>query len=441
MSSISDDDSEAGEVFLRYTKASDARTEVCGWLVKQGNRLKKQKPRYLRLNGSLLSNHRNDTSEPSWTVNVLDCAVVPGERKYEFVVNLPKRKVSFFAENAASFEMWIIALKRATSTKVEMETFYKIGTVIGEGVNGEVYQGWDRSTDEPVAIKSVPYGGDMMQMNDPAAEDEIRIVKSLNHPHLVKTYDIFRMPKEMKICIVMEYVAGGELHARVANESGVNLVKEGDAIRVARNILSAVLYLHSRNIVHRDIKLENVLCIDADEQKPIQVKLADFGLSSKLSGRNPCLSSAVGTGFYFAPEIIERKSYGASVDMWACGVLFYITLSGQLPFFGKDYEEYYENVLHQELEFPEEEWGHVSADAKDFIAGLLEKDPEKRLTAAEASQHRWVIDSSVADAVVSRSDDGDVGDELVPKTSMFGRKKKTPSQILSKVRKLESERV
>ena len=99
--------------------------------------------------------------------------------------------------------------------------------------------------------------------------------------------------------------------------------------------------------------------------------------------------------------------------MWACGVLFYITLSGQLPFFGKDYEEYYENVLHQELEFPEEEWGHVSADAKDFIAGLLEKDPEKRLTAAEASQHRWVNDSYVTDVGVSICEHGDVWDQLV----------------------------
>lgn len=424
-------------MFLRYTKNCQNNSETCGWLVKEGKTLKKQKPRYLRLRGSLLSNHRDQNTSASWTVSILDCAVGPGPKKFELIVNLPRRLVSFFADNAADFEMWIIALKRASSTNVEVETFYKIGGVIGEGVNGEVLQGWDRATDEPVAIKSVPYEGDMTQMDNADAEDEIRIVKSLNHPHLVKTYDIFRMAKQMKIYIVMEYVAGGELHARVANEGDGTLIKEGDAIRVARNILSAVQYLHSRNIVHRDIKLENVLCIDEDKQKPVRVKLADFGLSQKLSGKSPMLNSTVGTGFYFAPEIIERKSYGSSVDMWACGVLFYITLSGQLPFFGKDVEEYYTHVLNQGLEFPDEEWKNISADAKDFISGLLEKDANKRLTAKEALQHRWVNDEKIGavEEEIVKADELEE-DDLVPKTSLFGRRKKTPSQILSKVRRM-----
>lgn len=426
------------EAYLRYTKTSENETQIFGWLVKEGQKLKQQKPRFFKLIKSQLSNHKDPSSPPTWTVSITDCAVGPGPRKHELVINLPTRRVSFFADSTKEFERWIIALKKASASNINIETFYRMGAAIGDGVNGEVYLGWDKATNEPVAIKTVPYEGDMMEENDPEAENEIRIVKSLDHPHLVKTYDVFRAQRENKVYIVMEYVAGGELHARVVGSEG-SQITEGDAIRVARNILSAVIYLHDQGIVHRDIKLENVLCVDEDLHKPVQVKLADFGFSSKISGKNPCLSSAVGTGFYLAPEIIARRDYGASVDMWACGVLFYMTLSRQLPFFGTAEEEYYDNVLHQPLEFPDEEWADVSEDAKDFIRGLLEKDPDKRMSSSEAMQHRWVTDSDIPELSNESLDEQSEEEVEVPK-SIFMRKKKTPAEILSKVRRAESEK-
>jgi serine/threonine protein kinase len=309
---------------LRYTR--DTEKVTSGWLVKEGKAMKMHKPRFLILTGSELSNSKAEGEKPTWTVSIKDCAVGPGPRKLELVVNLPSRKVSFFAASHDEYDRWIISLKKASASNFNLDAFYKVGDVIGEGINGEVHIGWDRITNEPVAIKSIPYEGDFKVTLDPEAEAEIEIVKNIHHPYLVKTYDIFRDGDKKKVYMVMEYVPGGELFARVANDGG-SLVKEGDAIRIARDLLSGVMYLHSLNIVHRDIKLENILCTSEDRTKPIHIKLADFGLSSKLTGKEQSLQSLVGTSFYLAPEIITKQGYGSSVDAWAIGVVFYIVVS------------------------------------------------------------------------------------------------------------------
>lgn len=143
--------------------------------------MKLQTPRFLSLYGSELSNCKDPGSKPTWTADIKDCAVGPGPRKNELVVNLPKRKISFFASSVQDFERWIFALKKASSTNFNLLAFYRIGDVIGEGVNGEVHIGWDKATNEAVAIKSIPYDGDMSAAADPEAEAEIDIVKKLHH--------------------------------------------------------------------------------------------------------------------------------------------------------------------------------------------------------------------------------------------------------------------
>lgn len=425
---------------LRYTEedSSKERANISGWLVKEGKTLKHLKPRFLRLRKGKLSNHKDEGSSPTWTVSVRECGVGPGSRKNELIVHMPKKRhVSFFAETTTEFQRWIYALKRASANNMSLETFYSLGEVIGEGINGDVLKGWDKATKEVVAIKSIPYDGDVEEQTDVEAEEEIRILKSLQHRHLVKTYDVFRDAKAQKIYIVMEYVAGGELFARVANEGG-SLIKEGDAIRVARNVLSGLVYLHRRGIVHRDVKLENVLCMDADIHRPVEVKLADFGLSSRLSGRDGVCRSHVGTSFYIAPEIIGRRDYGKEVDLWAFGVLLYITLSGQFPFYGEDEEEYYASVVQQEVEFPEEDWKHVSEDAKDFIRGMLEKEPKKRMTAVESLKHRWVVDETIMGPEMGmKEEEEEDEEELMAPRSIFKGKRRTAAEILAIVNKLD----
>ncbi|CAN8064192.1 unnamed protein product [Agarophyton chilense] len=418
--------------YLRYTETTAPRAQVEGWLVKEGRKLRKPIPRFLRLQGTQLSNHKSPSEPPTWTLSVVDCGVGPGTRPKELVVRFPNRTMSFFSESAEDFEKWMIGLKRASASNITLDNFYDIGEVIGVGVNGDVLKGWDRVTNEVVAIKTIPYEGDMEKGNDPDAECEIEIIKSLDHPHLVKTYDVFRSKLEKKIYIVMEFVSGGELFSRIVNDAG-NLIKEGDGIRISRNLLSAVKYLHDRDIVHRDIKTENVLCIDSDFQLPLRIKLADFGLSRNLTGKNACLSSLVGTGYYLAPEIIRNERYGKAVDMWACGVLLYVSLSGQVPFPGDTLDEYYEHVKNTAPEFPDELWGLFSGGAKDLICALLEKDPKKRFTVEQALQHPWVTDQRVPDAE-SLQTKNSIHEELDAPKSMFRRRKKRPEDILAKMR-------
>lgn len=434
-SAVSDLTQQLQQMPMRYTRDADG-DEVSGWVVKEGNKMKMHSPRYLSLKGSELSNSKDEVSKPTWTVSIKDCAVGPGPRKNELVVNLPKRKVCFFTSSLADFERWIFALKKSSSSNFNLDAFYRVGDVIGEGVNGEVHIGWDKSTNEAVAIKSIPYEGEMTAMEDAEAEAEVEIVKSLDHPALVKTFDIFRDDDKKRVYMVMEYVRGGELFARVANEDG-SLVTEGDAVRVARDLLDAMEYLHSRNIVHRDIKLENILCIEEDQTKPIHVKLADFGLSSRLGGREKSMNSLVGTSFYLAPEIISKGGYGKPVDAWAAGVVLYIMLSGQFPFCGETDEDYYKNVLNQPLEFPDAEWSSVSPDAIDLIKGLLDKDPETRMRPDEAIRHKWLNDDSIKNSrSVASSLKTQVGDQHQEGTHKavfrFGPKR-SPSEILAKV--------
>lgn len=420
---------------MRYTRDAEG-DEVSGWVVKEGNKMKLHTPRYLSLKGFELSNSKDETTKPTWTVSIKDCAVGPGTRKNELVVNLPKRKVSFFTSSLADFERWIFALKKSSSSNFNLDAFYRVGDVIGEGVNGEVHIGWDKATNEAVAIKSIPYEGEMTAMGDAEAEAEVEIVKSLDHPALVKTFDIFRDEDKKRVYMVMEYVRGGELFARVANDAG-SLVTEGDAVRVARDLLDAVDYLHTRDIVHRDVKLENILCIEEDQTKPIHVKLADFGLSSHLRGREKSMNSLVGTSFYLAPEIISNGGYGKPVDAWAAGVVFYIMMSGQFPFCGDTDEDYYQNVLNQPLEFPEAEWNTVSPDAIDLIKGLLDKDPETRMQPEEAMRHKWLNDDSIKNArstapTLKLHNEAEAADGSHKSGFRFGQKR-SPSEILAKV--------
>lgn len=435
------------EPYIRYTREGTANG-VSGWIVKEGKRLQRPCVRFLQLRGSMLSNHREEGSPATWTVNLSGVDVRMGPRKHEITIRQAKRRWSLFIPTRRDFLMWLYALRRSAAVAVQLEEFYELGEKIGDGINGDVLAGTDRVTGDIVAIKSLPIGSDESETeqdqegerkqcdNDILTEEEIRIARSLDHPHLVKTFDVFRDEQAGKVHMVMEFVAGGELQARVDNEDG-NQISEINAARIARNILSAVVYLHDRGIVHRDIKLENVLVVDVDIHQPMRVKLADFGSSTTLTSKRTKLNSAVGTPFYLPPEMIEHKDYDSAVDLWACGVLLYITISQQLPFLGFEIEEYFANVLTQPLEFPDDSWNLISIEAQDFISALMRKDPHKRMTARQALLHPWLTSPLNRDAVLSsdmspKSNNSDESDGDAPR-GLFG-KRRTATQVMSMAR-------
>uniref|UniRef100_A0A7S0ZHD7 Protein kinase domain-containing protein n=1 Tax=Timspurckia oligopyrenoides TaxID=708627 RepID=A0A7S0ZHD7_9RHOD len=188
---------------------------------------------------------------------------------------------------------------------------------------------------------------------------------------------------------------GGELFDVIATSGSFS---EMNAQRIMRDILQGIAYLHTHSIVHRDIKPENVLC-KSSKSFPLTVKIADLGLagflgeSGEMSERNQ--QQMIGTAAYVAPEIVRKEPYGAGVDVWASGVLLYIMLTGKMPFYGNDESEVLKMILDGEVDYSLPEFEPISESAKSLLRSLLQKDPNRRLTAQAALNHRWIEDSSI----------------------------------------------
>eukprot|EP00181_Compsopogon_caeruleus_P002337 CAMPEP_0184683604 /NCGR_PEP_ID=MMETSP0312-20130426/11971_1 /TAXON_ID=31354 /ORGANISM="Compsopogon coeruleus, Strain SAG 36.94" /LENGTH=258 /DNA_ID=CAMNT_0027136069 /DNA_START=352 /DNA_END=1128 /DNA_ORIENTATION=+ len=211
---------------------------------------------------------------------------------------------------------------------------------------------------------------------------EIAILTSVDHPNVVKTIDVFETRNTLYL--VMEYMGGGELFDIIAEEKTFT---EEKAIQVMREILQGVAYLHENGIVHRDIKPENILCVKRDW--PLTVKVCDFGLANIVPGEGEgTLTSMVGTCVYRAPEMVRHLGHGPAVDLWACGVILYVTLFGMFPFFGLTDAEYLKEI-DEGLQYPQGHEDDISEECKNILMGLLQIDPSDRLTARDALRQKW----------------------------------------------------
>ncbi|OSX74149.1 hypothetical protein BU14_0306s0027 [Porphyra umbilicalis] len=383
------------------TLRHDVPTLMDGWLFKEGKSfLRSRTRRYFRLKGTVLSNHHSPGSPASWEASVISCPVTAGAREHELVVALPTRQMSFFAETATDFAAWVDALRTASARS--LEDYYIVGEVLGEGSFAKVHRGVDRETGEEVAIKIVSKAGYTARELEYVVR-EVAIMRELDHPNVVTTYDIFETVTHLHL--VIELCEGGELFDIVADHGHLS---ERNASHVMRSIVSGIEYLHSQGICHRDIKPENILV--KSKTWPLEVKLADFGLanfveaetalspgsSSSSASVDPAairpMATVIGTPGYVAPEVIKRTPYGPPVDMWAAGVVLYIILSGKMPFFGRTDAECMSRIANAKYALPAREWGRISPDAISLLRGLLQLNADKRLTAAAAMQHAWLAD-------------------------------------------------
>lgn len=362
---------------------------LSGWLEKEGKLLKSKNRRYLKLHGTMLSNHRDENSPATWEISVVDCSVAPGTRPFELVITSPQKKLSLFASSDEDFKNWCDALKRATASGVG--DFYSLGRLLGEGAFAQVRLGIDRESGEKFAVKVIK-----KRNLDPRELDfilrEVNILKSVTHPNIVNTYDVFDMKDSLHL--VLEFMEGGELFDIIADEGQFS---EQAASQVMRDVVKGVQYLHMHSIVHRDIKPENILC--KSKGKPLQVKLADFGLANFSEDGTVQESIGIGAGLvgtpgYVAPEVVKGEQYGPAVDLWACGVILYIMLSGKMPFYGRDDNECLRRIAGGIYDFPDREWAQISDKAKSLVRALLQVDPGKRLTANAALQHEWLAEPS-----------------------------------------------
>ncbi|XP_068204148.1 uncharacterized protein [Palaemon carinicauda] len=241
----------------------------------------------------------------------------------------------------------------------------------------------DKETGQKFAAKFVNTKRNQDRAN---VEREIDIMKALNaerpHPRLIQLYDAFDMDKEM--CLVLEIVDGGELFERVIDDDFV-LTERACTIFV-RQICEGVEFIHSKNILHLDMKPENILCLSREGNR---IKICDFGLARKYDPRKK-LQVLFGTPEFVAPEVVNFEPISFGTDMWSVGVITYVLLSGLSPFMGHNYVETMTNVTKNKYDFEDEAFKSVSEDAKDFIRKLLVLDKSLRLTPAQCRHHSWL---------------------------------------------------
>ncbi|XP_023668005.1 MAP/microtubule affinity-regulating kinase 4 isoform X2 [Paramormyrops kingsleyae] len=252
---------------------------------------------------------------------------------------------------------------------------YRLLKTIGKGNFAKVKLARHILTGREVAIKII----DKTQLNPTSLQKlfrEVRIMKGLKHPNIVQLFEVIETDKTLYL--IMEYASGGEVFDYLVSHGRM---KEKEARAKFRQIVSAVHYCHQKNIVHRDLKAENLL-LDADSN----IKIADFGFSNEFTLGNK-LDTFCGSPPYAAPELFQGKKYdGPEVDIWSLGVILYTLVSGSLPFDGQNLKELRERVLRGKYRVP----FYMSTDCEGILRRFLVLNPTKRCTLEQIMKDKWM---------------------------------------------------
>ncbi|SPO23986.1 related to Serine/threonine protein kinase [Ustilago trichophora] len=277
---------------------------------------------------------------------------------------------------------------------------YLLLQTLGEGEFGKVKLGVHKEWGEEVAVKLIkrdkvatdaaPLNLDDTTNKDPAkmskVEREIQVLKDVRHPNIVRLYEVIE--SDRYIGIVLEYASGGELFDHILAHK---YLKEEHACRLFAQLISGVSYLHQKKIVHRDLKLENLL-LDRNRN----VIITDFGFANNFEDkRDDLMATSCGSPCYAAPELVVQDGLyaGSAVDVWSCGVILYAMLAGYLPFDddpanpdGDNINLLYKYILATPLSFPE----YITAQPRDLLSRMLVPDPTRRATLEQVMQHSWL---------------------------------------------------
>uniref|UniRef100_A0A6Q2Z5H9 Serine/threonine-protein kinase n=1 Tax=Esox lucius TaxID=8010 RepID=A0A6Q2Z5H9_ESOLU len=409
---------------VKQTKRKNSNVMKEGWLVHYTSKDTLRKRHYWRLDSKCITLFQNDTGskyykeiplsevlslDPAKTFNLLS----EGSNAHCFEIATASL-VYYVGENLPSgvgpevARMWEMAIQHAlmpaiskglshgshhsghsmisnpNPTVQDISSIYQIfpDEVLGSGQFGIVYGGKHRKTGRDVAIKII----DKLRFptkQESQLRNEVAILQNLHHPGVVNLECMFETPE--RVFVVMEKLHGDMLEMILSSEKG--RLPERITKFLVSQILQALRHLHFKNIVHCDLKPENVLLASADAFP--QVKLCDFGFA-RIIGEKSFRRSVVGTPAYLAPEVLRNKGYNRSLDMWSVGVIIYVSLSGTFPF--NEDEDIHDQIQNAAFMYPPNPWKKVSREAIDLINNLLQVKMRKRYSVDKSLSHPWLQD-------------------------------------------------
>jgi serine/threonine protein kinase len=258
---------------------------------------------------------------------------------------------------------------------------YQIGHLLGEGSFGQVKHAVDSDGNE-YAIKIISVQKIQSSNLENQLKREISVLRKLKHENVVQLIEVLRNKKF--IFLVTELISGGDLFDLLASR---HKLSESRARTIFTQILDGVAYCHSQGVIHRDLKVENVLF--TPDQK---VKLGDFGFCNIVSNEADLLKTLCGTPSSIAPEILKHQEYnGSQVDIFSCGVMLFYMCAGRLPFDDNDNEIVFEMICSSKYEFPD----HFSSELKNLITGMLKTIGKERYTVDEIRLHPWMTSDTL----------------------------------------------
>uniref|UniRef100_A0A8C3FIT3 protein kinase C n=1 Tax=Chrysemys picta bellii TaxID=8478 RepID=A0A8C3FIT3_CHRPI len=359
---------------VRHTTRRSSTALKEGWVVHCSSKDTLRKRHYWRLDCKCITLFQNNTSSRYYKVS----ALCPG-------LGLGLRGTClapFPFPGQASLR--ISVSNSQIQENVDIATVYQIfpDEVLGSGQFGVVYGGKHRKSGRDVAVKVI----DKLRFptkQESQLRNEVAILQSLRHAGIVNLECMFETPE--KVFVVMEKLHGDMLEMILSSEKG--RLPERLTKFLITQILVALRHLHFKNIVHCDLKPENVLLASA-EPFP-QVKLCDFGFA-RIIGEKSFRRSVVGTPAYLAPEVLLNQGYNRSLDMWSVGVIMYVSLSGTFPF--NEDEDINDQIQNAAFMYPPHPWRQISAGAIDLINNLLQVKMRKRYSVDKSLSHPWLQD-------------------------------------------------
>jgi len=256
------------------------------------------------------------------------------------------------------------------------DQMYKLGGLLGEGTHGEVRKCIHRDTRQVRAVKI--FNRQVVHIEEEDITQELTLMKSIDHPNIVRVFEYFVDPRY--VFVVMEHCQGGQLQGRITTQLQFT---ERQVALIMRQLFSAVVYMQDLRIVHRGISPEKILLEEKSED--VNIKLIDFGGSVRKKGA--LSEDEYRSIHYVAPELLTGDSEDLC-DLWSCGVIMFVLLSGKVPFEGNSEAQIREKVIEGQFTTAGGLWNSVSNEAKNLIAAILQPTA-KRINPTEALHHPW----------------------------------------------------